>query len=444
MPSQEQERFFIPATFKVGRIDADNDQFPAETCTLACRDPNRTWLNAGNFRALVKYDPACKKDKGIEIMKTLTGAVEEFQNDPVTGFVIESAARNLYDSTDVTPMKRQTPSSCVTLRDPRGFTVTANAATLMDEILDNHLAIGADGTVSGSFVWGVRLPQTKSEFPYFRLFEVAGKDRARAETEQSIKSQRASVPFVKAADMKPGTVYLRTKSKDPHATKFTRVLYLGEHALMPERIVDALNESGNNYYRPFGSYWPKPQELILKELEQGTSGRQDADEYLPWLCPDWVAACRTFEEWTASRPAGHVFVSLLEMCPNYGFDSVRHVPLPEAGKLGFNYVRCVRVCTSWNEREFRAEDDDKRIFFPCEKRSFSYYDFRKNPPELSADELLTLLVRHNENLIASTWKAIERFPPKEPRDLLQFKQSMRELLKDPSDKRTGDFRCDGM
>ena len=436
MPSQEEERLFIPATFKVGRIDAANGHYPAETCTLACRDPNRAWLNAGNFRALVKYDPACKKDKGIEIMKAVTGAVEEFQNDPVTGFVIEFASRRVFDSTDATPLNRQDAAACVTLRDPRGFAVTANAATLMGEILANNLAVGTDGTLSGNFVWGVRLSQTKGEFPYFRLFEVNGKDHARAETEQGVKSQLTSLAFVRAADMKPGTVYLRTKSKDPRAVKFTRVLYLGEHALMPEGIVRALNESGGDYYRPFGSYWPKPQELILKELEQGRSSHQGNDERLPWLRTDWVAACRAFEEWTASRPVGHVFVSLLEMKPDWGFGVVTHVALPEAGRLGFDYARCVRVCKSWNEREFRAADDDQRIYFPLEKRSFSSYDLRKRPPDPSADGLLEHLVRHNENLIAETRQAMERFPPTEPSNIVQFKQSMHDLLKDPAPSTT--------
>ena len=430
MSSQKESRLFIPATFKVGRIDAANDEFPAETCTLSCRDPNRAWLNAGNFRALAKYDPACKKDRRIEIMKAVTGAVAEFANDPVTGFAIESAGRRIFDSTDTTPLKRQDASACLTLRDPRGFAVTVNAATLMGEILANHLSVGTDGAVSGTFVWGVQLPQSNGEFPFFRLFEVTGSDYARAETEQDVKSELAGIPFVKAADMKQGTVYLRSKSRDPRASKFTRVLYLGKHALMPEGIVRALNDGGGGYYRPFGSYWPKPQELILKELEQGPSSRQDDDERLPWLRPEWVNACRSFGEWTASRPVGHVFVNLLEMKPYYDWNAELHVPLPKTGKFCFDYARCVRVCTSWNEREFRVADDDQRIFFARERRSFSSYELLERPPDLSADDLLALLVRHVEGLIVATRQAMERFPPKEPRDLGLFRQSMRDLLND--------------
>ena len=76
-------------------------------------------------------------------------------------------------------------------------------------------------------------------------------------------------------------------------------------------------------------------------------------------------------------------------------------------------------------------DDDQRIYFPLEKRSFSSYDLRKRPPDTSAEGLLTLLVRHNEHLIAETRQAMERFPPTEPRDIVQFKQSMHDLLKTP-------------
>lgn len=188
---QNAKEMFIPEKIVIGRFGYKGKKNPftkdgyltppiSNAAIVTCKFKSGSWLIVNSFKRLTGFKPTNQTDTAAQLKKQVTGAVEELDNSPASGFSLFRFDENLY-SLNPDP-------SDVVISDPRGFVFPVSAKSFF-KILESAGGCMKDNVFEGEYVyvWPVdtkemTLVRADTASGGIKYSEIAKKDRLPVKT----------------------------------------------------------------------------------------------------------------------------------------------------------------------------------------------------------------------------------------------------------------------
>ena len=218
MAEEYKYEAYVPKKIVIG-ISDNGIGFPT------MKDKDGKWKNVSVFENICGFKPHKQLDAKKEINKVLTQQVQVIDNVPTSGFKLEYVHKNVYNN--LTTLYDD--FSCVTLRDPRGWSFSINSAVFQKILehngfnLENGELVGIKLMYSWSAKWGGT------------PFSVIVADEHAIEMQNAtdeLVTARDTVESIKPAKLEIGKVYSSATSK----LAGNKYMYLGKHDVYSEAL----------------------------------------------------------------------------------------------------------------------------------------------------------------------------------------------------------------
>lgn len=224
--------FWAPKTFFAGQL-ADNPQLAA----LSCKYRNSVWAALGKFTKMTGgFKPGKQQDGSVELVKQVTGKVQEFENVPAAGFKLVPAkvVDNFWVThSDLHDLRKLNDEVNYVVEDPRGFRVGITAAELAD-------IMAASGGCMDDYVFKTELAYIWREPGRQPTLIPASSDVWKRSWEESRKEESAAAArkFLKWKQLRPGQIYTIERKRPSAAIPYAadRALLLGESAVFSQHM----------------------------------------------------------------------------------------------------------------------------------------------------------------------------------------------------------------
>lgn len=158
MTGRKEHGLFIPDSVTVGKFSPLPGELAAKTVRrdlsgrfgfVTCRFKYDQWVSPSVFERLTGYKPSNQRDRAAQLTKTVTDAVTEFPNDPVSGFRIVAWGKNPYRYS----VSAYDYTGDIVVEDPRGFMMAFGPDSLFSVFARNGMNV-EDGVIAGEFAYG--------------------------------------------------------------------------------------------------------------------------------------------------------------------------------------------------------------------------------------------------------------------------------------------------